>query len=124
MQDMRSAGAAMALALIVSSSSLAQDVEHAVELEEIVVTASPIGDPDRLATIAGSESAAATATTVMDRLIIFATPLNGASETPAARITGSRRWTTLQRRSAAHLVECRRRGAVPPIPSLRTGRAS
>jgi iron complex outermembrane receptor protein len=54
MQDLRPAGAAMALALIVSSSSLAQDVEHAVELEEIVVTASPIGDPDRLATIAGS----------------------------------------------------------------------
>jgi iron complex outermembrane receptor protein len=54
MQDFRSAGAAMALALIASSSSLAQDIEHAVELEEIVVTASPIGDPDRLATIAGS----------------------------------------------------------------------
>jgi iron complex outermembrane receptor protein len=29
---------------------------HAVELEEVVVTASPIGDPDRLATIGGSVS--------------------------------------------------------------------
>lgn len=55
MQDSHSVRAAVALALIaVSSSSIAQEVEHAVELEEVVVTASPIGDPDRLATIAGS----------------------------------------------------------------------
>ncbi|HWL62795.1 MAG TPA: TonB-dependent receptor [Steroidobacteraceae bacterium] len=55
MQDCSSARATVALALIIcSSSSLAQDVEHAVELEEVVVTASPIGNPDRLATIAGS----------------------------------------------------------------------
>lgn len=30
------------------------EVEHAADLETVVVTASPIGDPDRLATIAGS----------------------------------------------------------------------
>jgi len=49
------AGALLAL-LSISFSSLAQEAEHAVELEEVVVTASPIGDPDRLATIAGSVS--------------------------------------------------------------------
>ena len=54
MQHMRSARAVVALALVVVTSSPAQETEHAVELEEVVVTASPIGDPDRLATIAGS----------------------------------------------------------------------
>lgn len=54
MQHERSAGAVVALALLVSHPSFAQDVEHALELEEVVVTASPIGNPDRLATIAGS----------------------------------------------------------------------
>jgi iron complex outermembrane receptor protein len=55
MHDLRTVGAAVALALAsFSSSSFAQEAEHAVELEEVVVTASPIGDPDRLATIAGS----------------------------------------------------------------------
>lgn len=54
MQHVCPARAAMALALLFSVPSLAQDVEHAVELEEVVVTASPIGDADRLATIAGS----------------------------------------------------------------------
>lgn len=46
-----------ALALALSTSILpaqAAQPDHAVELEEVVITASPIGDPDRLATIAGS----------------------------------------------------------------------
>jgi iron complex outermembrane receptor protein len=49
------AGAVMALALMSVVPSLrAQEAEHASELEEVVITASPIGDPDHLATIAGS----------------------------------------------------------------------
>lgn len=49
--------AAIGLALASLSLPLfAAEAEHAVELEEIVVTASPIGDADRLATIAGSVS--------------------------------------------------------------------
>ncbi len=48
-------GAATALMLVfLSCSAFAQQAEHASELEEIVVTASPIGDPDHLATIGGS----------------------------------------------------------------------
>ena len=41
---------------LVSFSTVAADAspEHAEELETVVVTASPIGDPDKLATIAGS----------------------------------------------------------------------
>jgi iron complex outermembrane receptor protein len=47
--------ALMALAVLSHVSSIhAQQADHAAELEEVVVTASPIGDPDRLATIAGS----------------------------------------------------------------------
>lgn len=47
--------AAVPLVLSISSFPvLAAEAGHAVELEEIVVTASPIGDADRLATIAGS----------------------------------------------------------------------
>jgi len=49
------AGAMLALTCL-SLPSLADEDDHAVELEEVVVTASPIGDPDRLATIAGSVS--------------------------------------------------------------------
>ena len=49
------AGASLALALAATlTTSYAQQADHASELEEVVVTASPIGDPDRLATIAGS----------------------------------------------------------------------
>jgi iron complex outermembrane receptor protein len=48
-------GAIVALAFVSFHSPVfAQQAEHAVELEEVVITASPIGDPDRLATIAGS----------------------------------------------------------------------
>jgi iron complex outermembrane recepter protein len=55
MQKSSSACAFVALAISsISSLAAAADAEHAVELEEVVVTASPIGDPDRLATIAGS----------------------------------------------------------------------
>lgn len=57
MQDVRSVRAAVALAIVsvsVSFPALSQETGHASELEEVVVTASPIGDPDRLATIAGS----------------------------------------------------------------------
>ncbi|HUG71790.1 MAG TPA: TonB-dependent receptor [Steroidobacteraceae bacterium] len=47
--------AAVSLALLSLSLNVSSEqADHAVELEEIVVTASPIGDPDRLATIAGS----------------------------------------------------------------------
>jgi iron complex outermembrane receptor protein len=47
--------ALMALAVLSQVSSIhAQQADHAAELEEVVVTASPIGDPDRLATISGS----------------------------------------------------------------------
>jgi iron complex outermembrane receptor protein len=46
---------AVALALVVIEfPASAQEATHAEELEEVVITASPIGDPDRLATIAGS----------------------------------------------------------------------
>jgi iron complex outermembrane receptor protein len=48
-----SAASALGFAFL-SCSAFAQQAEHAVELEEIVVTASPIGDPDHLATIGGS----------------------------------------------------------------------
>jgi iron complex outermembrane receptor protein len=45
----------VALTLISFHSPVfSQQAQHAAELEEVVVTASPIGDPDRLATIAGS----------------------------------------------------------------------
>jgi iron complex outermembrane receptor protein len=55
MSRIRQAGAVLALALASTlSTTYAQQVEHASELEEVVVTASPIGDPDHLATIAGS----------------------------------------------------------------------
>ncbi len=55
MKFIRLAGAVMALAVLSHVSSLhAQQAEHAAELEEVVITASPIGDPDHLATIAGS----------------------------------------------------------------------
>jgi iron complex outermembrane recepter protein len=48
---------ALALALVsVVSVAQTQQSDHASELEEVVVTASPIGDPDRLATISGSVS--------------------------------------------------------------------
>ncbi len=48
-------GAVLALTLVSSlSTAYAQEIEHAEELEQVVVTASPIGDPDHLATIAGS----------------------------------------------------------------------
>ena len=46
---------AVALALVsIEFPASAQEATHAEELEEVVITASPIGDPDRLATIAGS----------------------------------------------------------------------
>ncbi len=55
MKSIRLAGAVTALALVsVPFAVSAQDADHAVDLEEVVVTASPIGDPDRLATLAGS----------------------------------------------------------------------
>ncbi len=55
MKFIRPAGAVMALVLVsIVSPVHAQQAEHAGELEEVVVTASPIGDPDHLATIAGS----------------------------------------------------------------------
>jgi iron complex outermembrane receptor protein len=55
MQSEFSIRAAVSLALLsLSLSAPAAEPDHAVELEEIVVTASPIGDADRLATIAGS----------------------------------------------------------------------
>lgn len=45
---------ATALALVCSSiPALAGEPDHATELEEVIVTASPIGDPERLATVAG-----------------------------------------------------------------------
>lgn len=48
-------GAAVALAVLSLSPAIrAQDATHATDLEEVVVTASPIGDAERLATIAGS----------------------------------------------------------------------
>ncbi|MGC4027550.1 MAG: TonB-dependent receptor [Steroidobacteraceae bacterium] len=59
MYDVRTVGAAVALALVsvsLSTQAGAQQVEHAGQLEEVVITASPIGDADRLATIAGSVS--------------------------------------------------------------------
>jgi iron complex outermembrane receptor protein len=44
-----------ALSLITASALAAEaTADHAADLETVVVTASPIGDPDRLATIAGS----------------------------------------------------------------------
>lgn len=47
--------AAVSVALLsLSLPALSAEADHPVELEEVVVTASPIGDPDRLATIAGS----------------------------------------------------------------------
>ncbi|HTQ36292.1 MAG TPA: TonB-dependent receptor [Steroidobacteraceae bacterium] len=49
------AGAALALAVVSFHSPVhAQQATDASQLEEVVVTASPIGDPDHLATIAGS----------------------------------------------------------------------
>jgi iron complex outermembrane recepter protein len=55
MKTIRFAGAVMALAVLSHAASVhAQQADHAAELEEVVITASPIGDPDRLATIAGS----------------------------------------------------------------------
>jgi iron complex outermembrane recepter protein len=55
MYKFRPVGAVLASTLVsISCSVFAQQAEHAVELEEIVVTASPIGDPDHLATIGGS----------------------------------------------------------------------
>lgn len=57
MNDVRSVSAAVALTLAVfsfPSQAAAPQAEHAAELEEVVVTASPIGESDRLATIAGS----------------------------------------------------------------------
>ncbi|MET0281646.1 MAG: TonB-dependent receptor [Steroidobacteraceae bacterium] len=55
MYDVHSVRAAVALALLgFSIPSLSQETGHATELEEVVITASPIGDPDRLATIGGS----------------------------------------------------------------------
>ena len=59
MKFIRLAGAVLASASAIVSSVQADEAEHtghAVELEEVVVTASPIGDPDRLATIGGSVS--------------------------------------------------------------------
>jgi iron complex outermembrane recepter protein len=53
MHCIRTGSAALAL-LLSCVAAQADDAEHAVELEEVVVTASPIGDPDRLASIAGS----------------------------------------------------------------------
>lgn len=55
MSRFRPAGAALALAFVlVHNSAHSQQAGEAITLEEVVVTASPIGDPDRLATIAGS----------------------------------------------------------------------
>ncbi len=55
MSKLRITSAVLALALSSWQSPLfAQQVSHDEDLEEVVVTASPIGDPDRLATIAGS----------------------------------------------------------------------
>jgi iron complex outermembrane receptor protein len=55
MKIIRRAGAMMALAVLSHASSIhAQQSVHAAGLEEVVITASPIGDPERLATIAGS----------------------------------------------------------------------
>jgi iron complex outermembrane recepter protein len=54
MKSTRIAGALALVFLSFVSSLRAQEPAHAVELEEVVVTASPIGDPDRLATIGGS----------------------------------------------------------------------
>jgi len=55
MQFIRPAGAAAALAvLVLAPPASAAEAQHSNELEEVVVTASPIGDPDRLATISGS----------------------------------------------------------------------
>jgi iron complex outermembrane recepter protein len=55
MKTIRPAGALAALAVLFHvPSAHAQQAGHVAELEEVVVTASPIGDPDRLATIAGS----------------------------------------------------------------------
>lgn len=53
MQSFHLAGAVLALVSLASTVRAGQD-EHAAELEEVVITASPIGDPDRLATISGS----------------------------------------------------------------------
>ncbi len=48
-------GAVLALAFLACTfPAFSQQAEDAITLEEVVVTASPIGDPDRLATIAGS----------------------------------------------------------------------
>ena len=46
--------ACVALTSISSRAAEAASPEHAEDLEAVVVTASPIGDPDKLATIAGS----------------------------------------------------------------------
>jgi iron complex outermembrane receptor protein len=55
MKSFSLAGAVMALVFTFRVSPVpAQQAEHAGDLEEVVITASPIGDPDRLATIAGS----------------------------------------------------------------------
>lgn len=55
MQNLRFARAALALALSAAIlPATAAEPDHAAELEEVVITASPIGEPDRLATIAGS----------------------------------------------------------------------
>jgi iron complex outermembrane receptor protein len=57
MNFIRPAGAVLALSFLsILAPVRAQQAEHAAELEEVVVTASPIGDPDRLATIGGSVS--------------------------------------------------------------------
>jgi len=55
MSRIQALGAVLALTLSsFHSTASAQQATDAAELEEIVVTASPIGDPDHLATIAGS----------------------------------------------------------------------
>jgi iron complex outermembrane recepter protein len=55
MKFIRPVGAALTLTVpFVLASVNAAEVQHSSELEEVVVTASPIGDPDRLATISGS----------------------------------------------------------------------
>ena len=55
MSRIHSIRATLALTLLsLNYPVFAQKVEDATELEEVVVTASPIGDPDHLATIAGS----------------------------------------------------------------------
>jgi iron complex outermembrane recepter protein len=46
--------ACIGFASVPSMAAEAESPEHAEELETVVVTASPIGDPDKLATIAGS----------------------------------------------------------------------